>query len=264
MTTLLQHLSGRSAKTKNNTLVVLSVLLKKAIEWEGTTGLKTMPCRIKLLKDTKEKQINFHSFDEFERLVDAAKEVGWQSHKIVLLGGEAGLRLGEIMALEQGDLRFWPDGMTWKGQITVARSEWKGQVTLPKGGKVRYVPMTQRLISALRDNRLRSRNRVLVQDDGEPMTMKTIQQAVQRAARRADVRDGVHILRHTFCSHLSMRGAPARTIQQLAGHVDLATTQRYMHLQTGAEEAAIRLLDGALTGTLTAQTPEKRPNLQIP
>jgi site-specific recombinase XerD len=154
--------------------------------------------------------------------------------------------------------------VTWKGQITVARSEWKGQVTLPKGGKVRYVPMTQRLISALRENRLRSRTRVLVQDDGEPMTMKTIQQAVQRAARRADVRDGVHILRHTFCSHLAMKGAPARTIQQLAGHVDLATTQRYMQLQTGAVEAAIRLLDGALTGTLTAQAPENRRNLQIP
>ena len=41
---------------------------------------------------------------------------------------------------------------------------------------------------------------------------------------------GVHRLRHTFCSHLSMRGAPARAIQELAGHKDLSTTQRYMHL----------------------------------
>ena len=260
---LLQHLSGRSAKTKNNTLVVLSVLLKKAIEWEETTGLKMMPCRIQLLKDTKEKQINFHSFDEFERLVDAANDVSWQSHVIVLLGGEAGLRLGEIMALEQSDLRFWQDGAAWKGQITVARSEWKGQVTLPKGGKVRYVPMTQRLISVLRENPLRSRKRMLVQNDGEPMTMKTIQQAVQRAARRAGVREGIHILRHTFCSHLAMKGAPARAIQQLAGHVDLATTQRYMHLQTGAVEAAITLLDEGLRGVLAAQHPENRRNEHI-
>ena len=105
---------------------------------------------------------------------------------------------------------------------------------------------------------------MLVQDDGESMTMKTIQQAVQRAARRTGVRAGIHILRHTFCSHLAMKGAPARAIQELAGHVDLATTQRYMHLQTGAVEAAISLLDGAITGTLTAQTPENRRNLQIP
>jgi integrase len=54
----------------------------------------------------------------------------------------------------------------------------------------------------------------------------------------------VHILRHTFCSHLAMRGAPARAIQELAGHQDLDTTQRYMHLSPAALDAAIRLLDG--------------------
>ena len=47
----------------------------------------------------------------------------------------------------------------------------------------------------------------------------------------------------TFCSHLAMRGAPARAIQELAGHQDLTTTQRYMHLSPAAIEGAIRLLD---------------------
>ena len=51
------------------------------------------------------------------------------------------------------------------------------------------------------------------------------------------------MLRHTFCSHLAMRGAPARAIQELAGHRDLSTTQRYMHLSPAAIEGAIRLLD---------------------
>ena len=53
----------------------------------------------------------------------------------------------------------------------------------------------------------------------------------------------MHILRHTFCSHLAMRGAPARAIQELAGHADLTTTQRYMHLSPAALDSAIRLLD---------------------
>ena len=56
------------------------------------------------------------------------------------------------------------------------------------------------------------------------------------------------ILRHTFCSHLAMKGAPARAIQELAGHADLPTTQRYMHLSPAATKDAIRLLDGRQSG----------------
>jgi hypothetical protein len=70
-----------------------------------------------------------------------------------------------------------------------------------------------------------------------------IQGLMRRSARRANVKAGVHILRHTFCSHLAMRGAPARAIQELAGHQDLGTTQRYMHLSPAALDAAIRLLE---------------------
>ena len=71
------------------------------------------------------------------------------------------------------------------------------------------------------------------------------------AARRAGVlRHGVHILRHTFCSHLAMRGAPARAIQELAGHKDLSMTQRYTGpLQVG--RAVQSFGDGAETGPWT-------------
>ena len=78
----------------------------------------------------------------------------------------------------------------------------------------------------------------------KPLTQKVVQRIVARVARKAGVDCGVHTLRHTFCSHLAMRGAPARAIQELAGHQDLGTTQRYMHLSPAALEAAIELLDG--------------------
>ncbi len=85
----------------------------------------------------------------------------------------------------------------------------------------------------------------------EPLTRQIVQRRAKRAVRRAGVwrgsptsgGGGVHILRHTFCSHLAMRGAPARAIQELAGHVDLSMTQRYMHLSPAALDAAIRLLE---------------------
>src|SRR5262249_25790509 len=82
--------------------------------------------------------------------------------------------------------------------------------------------------------------------DSSPLTQKIVQEWVRRSARIAKVKpEGVHVLRHTFCSHLAMRGAPARAIQELAGHVDLTTTQRYMHLSPAAIEGAIRLLESA-------------------
>jgi site-specific recombinase XerD len=84
----------------------------------------------------------------------------------------------------------------------------------------------------------------LHQDEGSPLTEQVIQTLVRRAARRVGLRNnGPHILRHTFCSHLAMRGASAKAIQEAAGHQDLATTQRYMHVSPGAVEAAIGLLD---------------------
>jgi site-specific recombinase XerD len=63
------------------------------------------------------------------------------------------------------------------------------------------------------------------------------------AARGPQAHGNFHILRHTFCSHLAMRGAPAKVIQELAGHRHLATTMRYMHLAKGHKEQAISLLD---------------------
>jgi site-specific recombinase XerD len=85
---------------------------------------------------------------------------------------------------------------------------------------------------------------VLCQADGSPLSADIVKHHVERAARRAQLgQNGVHRLRHTFRSHLAMRGAPAKAIQELAGHQDLATTQPYMHLSPAALDSAIRLLD---------------------
>ena len=75
-----------------------------------------------------------------------------------------------------------------------------------------------------------------------PLTRKIVQSWMRRLSRRGGI-ESAGVLRHTFCSHLAMRGAPARAIQELAGHADLSTTRRYMHLSPAAIEGAIRLLD---------------------
>jgi hypothetical protein len=131
------------------------------------------------------------------------------------------------------------------GLITVERSQWRTCVTETKGMKYRVVPMTKRLQTALAAHRHLRGERVLYTDDGETVTAKVLQKWMVKAQKRAGLRatGAMHILRHTFCSHLAMRGAPALSIQKLAGHEDLATTLGYMHLAQGEAERAIRLLD---------------------
>ena len=138
----------------------------------------------------------------------------------------------------------WADIDLEKRQLCVQRSSWNGHVPAPKGGRLRYIPLTVRLSKALREHRHLKSPLVLCDEDGEVLDRKDALLWVRRAARRGTVQNsGVHVLRHTFCSHLAMRGAPARAIQELAEHVSITTTQRYMHLSPAAIEGAIRLLD---------------------
>ena len=231
---LKSSLGDKAPKTVNNILSVLNTLLRVAVEWKV---IDQMPCTIRLLR-VPQHEADFHDFDDYEQLIEGARSLDPRAHMVVLLGGDAGLRCGEMMGLE------WTDINLDRRQLRVQRSVWKGKVSAPKGGRPRVVPLTARLTEALRAHRHLRGSRVLCEENGRSLTQGKVRSLVRRAARLANIaNNGVHILRHTFVSHLAMRGAPARAIQELAGHKDLSTSQRYMHLSPAAIEAAISLLE---------------------
>jgi integrase len=236
-------LKDLSPKTVNNVLVTLSTMLKAAKEWGVIAHL---PCTIRLLKTTVP-TVAFYEQSEYERLVEAARQVDLRIELLVLLAGDAGLRRGEIIGLEQTDCD------TKRGILFVRRSDWKGQVTLPKGGRERQVNMTDRLKAALVAHRHLRGERVMWRDDDhEKVTGVLLAKWMRRAQRRAGLKvtGGLHILRHTFCSRLAMAGAPALAIKELAGHTSLTTTMRYMHLSPSAKSAAIELLNAEARGAV--------------
>lgn len=220
-------------KTVNNTLATLSKILHYAHDLEM---IPKMP-RFKFLK-IKEEKFDFLDFEEFERVVEAAKTEP-EMAAVVLVGGEAGLRLGEMLALSRDCVDYRA------GNISVWENNWHGHVNSPKGGDRRTIPMTDRLRGALQRIRHLRGELIFCDEGGEAWTRHTVQLGLNRVCRRAGLRRiGAHALRHTFCSHLAMRGAAPKAIQELAGHKSMTVTMRYMHLTTSALRQAIGLLDG--------------------
>ncbi|MFO1207105.1 MAG: hypothetical protein U1E63_15520, partial [Burkholderiales bacterium] len=111
------HMSASSPKTVNNALTCLSKLLKVAVEW-GV--IERMPCTIKLLKPG-EGRMTFWEFTEYERLVAAASRLDSGVLVAVLLGGDAGLRAGEMRALRVDGHRL-QGAQAVRGAVGVAGS----------------------------------------------------------------------------------------------------------------------------------------------
>ena len=98
---------------------MLNVVFTAAVEWDV---IETKPCVVRLVKVPR-MCTSFHDFVAYERLIDAASSLEANACLVVLLGGEAGLRCGEMLALQRDDVNLAT------GQLTVERSEWKGHVT---------------------------------------------------------------------------------------------------------------------------------------
>jgi integrase len=205
-----------SRKRVNNVLNVLSKLLRYAPELELELEIVGKIPIVKTLKVPPQK-FDFFTDVELERLIDAAKgEPEWRT--AIVLAADAGLWMGEILALEWGDIDLKA------GLLTVMRSDWRGQIGSPKGGRARKVPLTRRALAALKAHRHLRGKLVFCWEDGRPWTFVTMRAGMKRQEKRAGLRlTGWHILRHTFCSHLAMRGAAPRAIQALAGHAGITS-----------------------------------------
>lgn len=112
---------------------------------------------------------------------------------------------------------------------------------LGKGGRERVIPIGKAAIAATREYLARQRPRLtkpfsgdllLLSRTGRPMSRIEIWRLVKKYAIRAGMPRNltVHTLRHCFATHLLTGGADLRSVQEMLGHVDIATTQIYTHV----------------------------------
>ncbi len=138
-----------------------------------------------------------------------------------------GLRASEAIGLEVSDIDL-EDG------VLRARG---------KGSKERVVPIGQSALAALRIYLQHGRpelvkrapeSRLFVNFRGGQLTRQGLYKIVRRHAQSAGLEDRMspHTLRHTFATHLLAGGCDLRSVQEMLGHADVATTQLYTHLSS--------------------------------
>ncbi len=137
----------------------------------------------------------------------------------------AGMRAGELAGLKSSDLNL---------DIGYLRC-------LGKGSRERVIPIGKVAIAATAEylKSLRPRligpfsdNFLLLSRTGRPMSRIEIWRLVKKYAARAGMPRNLtaHTLRHCFATHLLRGGADLRSVQEMLGHVDIATTQIYTHV----------------------------------
>jgi integrase/recombinase XerD len=165
---------------------------------------------------------------EVERLLGAPTPdapLGIRDRALLEFAYATGARVSEIVGVHLQDVLY---------EEGIAR-------LFGKGAKQRLVPVGRRALGAValyaREirpglDRGKTRGKLFLNARGTPLSRVGAWGVIRQAARCAGIAKRVspHTLRHTFATHLLEGGADLRAVQEMLGHVDLATTQLYTHV----------------------------------
>ena len=193
------------------------------------------------------------SVDEMTRLLempDTGEPLGRRDRAILELFYASGLRLSELVQLDLGDVnlsarivRVMGKGkkqrlVPFNTSTKAAVNAWlKDRASLREAALAGDTP-----ISGARPRTEVRREPVFVNFRGARLTGRSVQRLVARYVAGCSTRFGIspHALRHSFATHLLEHGADLRAIQELLGHVQLSTTQRYTHVNVAQLQLAYR------------------------
>ena len=166
--------------------------------------------------------------EEIERLLGSVQPEGLGLRDLAMLeflyGG--GLRVSELVSLD----------------LTSCHFEARFIRCIGKGNKERIVPLGRSAENAVTRYLKTERPRLVarhpesqalfVNRRGARLTRQRVWQVLRRYAKAGLIPKTIspHTLRHSFATHLLERGADLRTVQELLGHADISTTQRYTHV----------------------------------
>lgn len=214
--------------TQNYYVIALRSFLRFLIKNDHET---LEPSKIDLPK-AESKNLKFLNKEQVDRLVmaaDTSKEEGMRDRAMLELLFSTGLRVSELVGLN-------------KDQINLERREFG---VIGKGRKQRIVFVSDRAADWIkryldkREDRfrplfIRYSGAIIEENNGEKMrlTARSVERMVKKYVREAriPVDATVHTLRHSFATDLLFNGADIRSVQEMLGHKNIATTQIYTHV----------------------------------
>lgn len=155
-----------------------------------------------------------------EEVLSVINHISNIKHRSMIMAGyAAGLRVSEIIALK-------PEQIDSKRMMI--------HIQGAKGKKDRMVPLAKKLLDILRIYYQEFRPKVYLFEGkpGEPYSARSVQEVLQQAKLKAKVtkKGSVHLLRHSYATHLMEAGTDIRIIQELLGHNSIKTTMLYTHV----------------------------------
>jgi integrase/recombinase XerD len=146
-----------------------------------------------------------------------------------------GMRVSEAVNLKIDDLNF---------EVGFLRCVGKGnkERVIPIGKKA--IGAVSKYIASVRPDLLKKKtsDRLFISRLGSQISRQSLWKLIKRYAREADIKKPMkpHIMRHSFATHLLEHGADLRSVQEMLGHSNIATTQIYTHINKDRLKAVHR------------------------
>lgn len=186
---------------------------------------KTNPASYLITPRLEKKLPNFLDIKEIFSLLESPTDnfLGIRDKAILETLYSTGIRIKEFVGLNINSIDFF------NGIINI----------LGKGRKQRLVPIGDVAIDSINKylnirEKLhpKDKNALFLNRWGKRLTERGVRKLINRYVKKIKLEKNVspHTFRHTFATHLLDRGADLRSVQELLGHVNLATTQKYTHI----------------------------------
>jgi integrase len=239
---------GLSHKSVRDLLVIVKTSIKAA---QKRLGMDVAPIEVRLPQVTSARTVEIFSPSELLLLVDAVKKHPSSKNAGILLALYAGLRIGELCALQWKDIDFE------RGSLFVRRTVQRIYARTVEGNTVaKIVISSPKTRSSLREIPLASILEPTLQsvrdhDECYLVTKKrsfleprSYRSYYGRFLKRAGIaHSSFHKLRHTFATQLIEQGADVKTVSELLGHASVNTTLNlYVHPQLEQKRRCIEML----------------------